>query len=55
MLISNQLFSQTIDTGEAGFNDNNPTKLNKPATVIIFNNILWVADLYNHQIKQQKL
>ena len=55
MLISNQLFSQTIGTGEAGFNDNNPTKLNKPAAVIIFNNILWVADLYNHQIKQQKL
>ncbi len=29
--------------------------LNKPAAVMIFNNILWVADLYNHQIKQQKL
>lgn len=30
-------------------------KLNKPADVILINNILWVADLYNHQIKQQKL
>lgn len=29
--------------------------LNKPAAVIIINDILWVADLYNHQIKQQKL
>lgn len=33
-----------------GFNN-----LNKPAAVIIFNNILWVADLYNHQIKRQKI
>ncbi len=29
--------------------------LNKPADVIIINGVLWVADLYNHQIKQQKL
>ncbi|MEN8139338.1 MAG: hypothetical protein ABFR62_13000 [Bacteroidota bacterium] len=25
--------------------------LNKPAAVLIYNNTLWVADLYNHQIK----
>lgn len=30
-------------------------KLNKPADVIIINDVLWVADLYNHQLKQQKL
>ncbi len=29
--------------------------LNKPADVIIINGVLWVADLYNHQLKQQKL
>jgi len=29
--------------------------LNKPADVIIINSVLWVADLYNHQLKQQKL
>ncbi len=37
-------------TKENGFD-----KLNKPADVIIVNGILWVADLYNHQLKQQKL
>ena len=37
-------------TQENGFD-----KLNKPADVIIVNGILWVADLYNHQLKQQKL
>jgi len=47
-------------------NDKNVTKikatpsngfdqLNKPSDVIIINGILYVADLYNHQIKQQKL
>ncbi|MEN8187709.1 MAG: hypothetical protein ABFR05_11320 [Bacteroidota bacterium] len=29
--------------------------LNKPADVIIINGVLYVADLYNHQIKQQKI
>jgi len=29
--------------------------LNKPSDVIIINGTLWVADLYNHQLKQQKL
>ena len=37
-------------TPENGFD-----KLNKPADVIIINGTLWVADLYNHQLKQQKL
>ncbi len=37
-------------TPENGFD-----KLNKPADVIIVNGVLWVADLYNHQLKQQKL
>ena len=37
-------------TKENGFD-----KLNKPADVIIINGVLWVADLYNHQLKQQKL
>ncbi|MEN8123674.1 MAG: hypothetical protein ABFR32_00985 [Bacteroidota bacterium] len=40
-----------IDTTHNNGFDN----LNKPAAVIIINEILWVADLYNHQIKQQKL
>ncbi len=25
--------------------------LNKPATVLVDNDLLWIADLYNHQIK----
>ena len=25
--------------------------LNKPAAVLVDNDILWIADLYNHQIK----
>jgi len=29
--------------------------LNKPADVIIIGGVLWVADLYNHKLKQQKL
>ena len=37
-------------TSENGFET-----LNKPADVIVINGILWVADLYNHQLKQQKL
>ncbi len=37
-------------TQENGFD-----KLNKPTDVIIANGVLWVADLYNHQLKQQKL
>lgn len=37
-------------TSENGFD-----KLNKPADVIIINGTLWVADLYNHQLKHQKL
>lgn len=37
-------------TPENGFD-----KLNKPADVIIVNGVLWVADLYNHQLKRQKL
>ena len=35
--------------------DNGFDKLNKPADVIVVNGVLWVADLYNHQLKQQKL
>ncbi len=38
------------ETPENGFGN-----LNKPADVIIIDGILYVADLYNHQIKQQKL
>ncbi len=37
-------------TPENGFDD-----LNKPAAVIIVDGVLYVADLYNHKIKQQKL
>jgi len=37
-------------TPENGFD-----KLNKPSDVIVVNGVLWVADLYNHQLKQQKL
>ena len=37
-------------TKENGFDN-----LNKPADLIIVNGVLWVADLYNHQLKQQKL
>jgi DNA-binding beta-propeller fold protein YncE len=37
-------------TAENGFDN-----LNKPADVIIINGTLWVADLNNHQLKQQKL
>ena len=37
-------------TAENGFDN-----LNKPSDVIVINGILWVADLYNHQLKQQKL
>ena len=37
-------------TQENGFD-----KLKKPADVIIVNGVLWVADLYNHQLKRQKL
>jgi len=29
--------------------------LNKPADVILIDGVLWVADLYNHKLKQQKL
>ncbi len=37
-------------TSQNGFEN-----LNKPADVIIIDGVLWVADLYNHQLKQQKL
>ena len=85
-----ELFSQSLGTGETGFSEQTPVKmnkpigfseykevaflfvdfnnyairqvvkngfdkLNKPADVIIINRTLWVADLYNHQSKQQKL
>ena len=39
----------------AGTTKNGFDKLNKPADVIIINDTLWVEDLYNHQLKQQKL
>jgi sugar lactone lactonase YvrE len=29
--------------------------LNKPAAVLFDNNTLWIADLYNHQIKYKEL
>jgi len=38
-----------------GTSENGFDKLNKPSDVIIINGTLWVADLYNHQLKKQKL
>ena len=49
-IANNKEVTKVEATPENGFD-----KLNKPADVIIINGTLWVADLYNHQLKQQKL
>ncbi|MCD6544920.1 MAG: hypothetical protein J7K34_10485 [Flavobacteriaceae bacterium] len=47
--------NDTLVTKIKATKENGFDKLNKPADVIIINGVLWVADLYNHQLKQQKL